>query len=133
MAEEPKQQKKIIVDEDWKQQAQKEKDVMAAQEKAEQKDKPAERRRGPLPEGSFAALVSMIATQALFSLGLIQAEGQPEREPDLELARYNIDLLGVIEEKTKGNLTEQEGKVLENAVHELRMSYVAVVNQGKSQ
>jgi len=133
MAEEPKEQKKIIVDEDWKQQAQKEKDVMAAQEKVEKKTGQPKGRQGPLPEGSFAALVSMIATQALFSLGLIQVEGQSEREPDLELARYNIDLLGCLEEKTKGNLTEQEEKMLENAVHELRMGYVAVVNQGKSQ
>jgi hypothetical protein len=117
--------KKIIIDEDWKQQAQKEKEILAAQEKAEkekqQEDKP---RHGPLPKGDFAALVSMLVTQALFALGLLQVEGQEEKEPDLELAKYNIDMLETIEEKTKGNLTKEENKILENTLSQVRMAYV---------
>jgi hypothetical protein len=123
--EEKKENKKIIIDEDWKQQAQKEKEILAAQEKAEhekqQRDKP---RHGPLPKGDFAALVSMLVTQALFALGVLQVEGQQEKEPDLEMAKYNIDMLETIEEKTKGNLTEQEKKILENTLSQVRMAYV---------
>jgi hypothetical protein len=127
MAEEKEQEKKIIVDEDWKQQAQKEKEILAAQEEAEKKDARQEQQpRGPLPEGNLAALISMLATQALFALGLLQIKGQEERKPDLELAKYNIDMLQVLEEKTKGNLTKEEEIVIENTLNELRMGYVKV-------
>lgn len=126
--EEKKEEKKIIIDEDWKQQAQKEKDVLAAQEEAEEKDEQQEQQaaRGPLPKGDLAALISMLVTQALFSLGVLQMKGQDKKEPDLELAKYNIDMLETIEEKTKGNLTEQEQKVLENTLNEVRMAYVKI-------
>ena len=130
MAEEEKQEneeKKIIVDEDWKQQAQKEKEVLAAKEQAEKKKTPRQRpARGQMPRGDFAGLVSMLVTQALFSLGLLQVEGQEKREPDLELAKYNIDMLEALEEKTKGNLTEAEETVLKNMLSEVRMGYVKV-------
>jgi hypothetical protein len=127
MAEEEKKEKEIIIDEDWKQQAQKEKEILAAQEKAEKKKTEQQKpRRGPLPPGNFAALVSMLVTQALFALGALKMEGQEERQPDLELAKYNIDMLETLEEKTKGNLTEAEKKVLENTLNEVRMAYVRV-------
>jgi hypothetical protein len=132
MADEEKTEKKLIIDEDWKKEAQKEKEVLAAQEKQE-KAKAAEEesqgRSGPLPEGNLAALISMLTTQALFSLGLLQVKGEEHREPDLELARYNIDMLETLEAKTKGNLTEDEEAVLKNTLGELRMGYVHVANQ----
>jgi len=127
MAKEKEQEKKIIVDEDWKQEAQKEKEILAAQEEAEKKDEQQEEKsHGPLPEGNFAALISMLTTQALFALGLLQLKGQEERKPDLELAKYNIDMLQVLEDKTKGNLTKEEETVLSNTLNELRMGYVKV-------
>jgi hypothetical protein len=123
--EEKKDEKKIIIDEDWKQQAQKEKEILAAQEEAEKEKVPrGKSHHGPLPQGDFAALVSMLVTQALFALGLIQVEGQKDKEPDLELAKYNIDMLETIEEKTKGNLTEEEKKMLENTLAQVRIAYV---------
>ncbi len=125
--EEKKEEKKIIVDEDWKAEAQKEKEILAAQEKAEKEKKQEEKQaRGPLPEGNFAALVSMLTTQALFALGLLKVKGQEEKEPDLEMAKYNIDILETIQEKTKGNLTKEEETVLSNTLNELRMGYVRV-------
>jgi len=125
--EEKNDEKKLIIDEDWKQQAQKEKELLAAQEKAEKKKAQREEiRRGPLPKGDFAGLLSMLVTQALFSLGVLAVEGGEKKEPDLELARYNIDILETIEEKTKGNLTEEEKKVLENMLSQVRMAYVKV-------
>ena len=127
MAEEKKEEKKIIIDEDWKQEAQKEKEILAAQEEAEKKEKQDEEGpRGPLPEGNFAALVSMLTTQALFALGLLQFKEQEKKEPDLELAKYNIDMLQTLQEKTKGNLTKQEETVLSNTLNDLRMGYVQV-------
>lgn len=132
MAEEKKEEKKkIIIDEDWKQEAQKEKEVLAAQEKAEveevveQKADEEKAARGPLPKGDFAALVSMLVTQTMFSLGLVKVEGH-DKEPDLEIARYNIDMLESLQEKTEGNLSEAEQKVLSNTLNEIRMAYVKV-------
>jgi len=135
MAEEEKQEKKIIIDEDWKKEAQREKEVVAAQEAEEKTQETAESQRpgGPLPEGSLAALISMLATQALFSMGLLQIRGEEEREPDLDLARYNIDMLETLSEKTKGNLTPEEQQILKNTLSELRMGYVHVAKKPASQ
>ena len=128
MAEEKKEDKKIIIDEDWKKEAQREKERRAAQEEAEKKKAEEKTHRGPLPKGNFAALVSMLVTQALFALGLLEVKGQQgqKKEPDPELAKYNIDMLETLEEKTKGNLTEEEKAVLENTLNQVRMAYVDV-------
>lgn len=125
------EKKKLIIDEDWKQQAQREKDVLAAKEKEEKEKKEAEEAAGggPLPPGSFATLVSMLATQALFALGLIRVRGEEERGPDLEMARYNIDMLEMLSEKTKGNLTPEEQKMLKNTLSDLHMGFVSIANQ----
>ncbi len=133
MADEPK---KIIIDEDWKQQAQKEKEVLAAQEEEQKKLEEAEGPAaggGPLPQGNFAALVSMLTTQALFALGLIRVRGEEEHPPDLEMARYNIDMLETLNEKTKGNLSPEEQQMLKNTLSDLRMGFVSVANQLRGQ
>jgi hypothetical protein len=126
------EEKKLIIDEDWKREAQREKEKLAAQE-AEEKAKEAkeERKKGPrgLPRGDLAGLISMLTTQALFALGLIQIKGEEDREPDLELARYNIDMLMAIEQKTRGNLTPEEQELLKNTLSDLRMGYVNIANQ----
>jgi hypothetical protein len=136
MADEEKQEKKIIVDEDWKKQAQQEKEILAAQEEQEKKKPQGEdesgSRRGPLPKGDIAALISMLTTQALFALGVLGVKGQEQREPDLELARYNIDMLEALEEKTKGNLSPEEQQALNNTLSELRMGYVQIAKQGST-
>lgn len=126
MAEEKKEEKKIIVDEDWKQQAEKEKEVLAAKEEAEKQKTDQEKSRGPLPTGDFSGLIRMLFTQTLFSLGLIQVKEEEKPEPDLALAKYNIDMLGTLEEKTKGNLTDEEQKALSHTLSELRMAYVKI-------
>lgn len=127
------EKKKLIIDEDWKQQAQREKEILAAKEKEEKaREREAEEKfgpGGPLPAGTFSALVSMLTTQALFALGLIRVRGEEEREPDLEMARYNIDMLEMLAEKTRGNLTPEEEKMLKNTLGDLRMGFVNVANQ----
>jgi hypothetical protein len=124
--EEKKDEKKIIVDEDWKSQAQREKEILAAREAAEKKKSERAKPRGPLPKGDFAALVSMLVTQTLYALGFLQVEGAEaeKKEPDLHIAKYNIDMLETLEEKTKGNLTKAEAAILKNTLSEVRMAYV---------
>ncbi len=127
--EEANKETKIIIDEDWKAEARKEKEILAAQEQTEKKKQEQTPRHGPLPKGNLPALISMLATQTVFALGLLQVEGQEDKEPDLELARYNIDMLETLEGKTKGNLTKAEEKALKGALNELRMGYVKVAEQ----
>ena len=127
-------EKKLIIDEDWKKQAQKEKEALAAKEKEEKQQQPSqpedEQPSGPLPPGDLASLINMLTTQALFAMGVLRVQGQEEREPDLEMARYNIDMLETLEEKTKGNLTPEEAQVLKNTLSELRMGYVQIAQHG---
>ena len=132
MAQE-EQPKKIIVDEDWKKEAQRDKEVLAAQEAEENKETAkSPKREGPLPEGNLLDLIRMLTSQALFGLGFLQIKGEEEHEPDLDLAKYYIELLQVLEEKTKGNLTADEQKLLKNTLAELRMGYVSVANQASA-
>ncbi len=131
-------EKKIIVDTDWKEQVRKEKQQQAAEEsQAEEATSGSTANReaasaqpaGGLPKPDFMMLISMLATQAFAALGQIPdpQTGQAIHQP--ELAKHMIDLLAVVEEKTKGNLTPQEDQALENLLHELRMAYVALTQK----
>ncbi len=126
MAEEGKE-KKLIIDEDWKTQAQKEKETLK-----EEVDKAAtDKQQRQLPQADFAGLVSMLATQAFYALGLIRTEDSKDKEvePDFEMARYNIDLLAMLEAKCKGNLETDEAAMLEATLSQLRMAFVQLSKQ----
>jgi hypothetical protein len=123
----PGEKPKIVVDEDWKAQAQQEKEKLAEQEKAHPAGAAAER---DIPPASFASLVSSLVTQILFALGGIQDPQTGRRYVDLALAKHHIDSLSVLEEKTKGNLTEEEKKLLDRALYEMRMQYVRLAQGG---
>jgi hypothetical protein len=86
------------------------------------------RDRGQVPQASFGSLVQSLLTQVLFYLGDLSPRGM-EPQVNLDMAKYNIDLLGVLEEKTKGNLTEEEQRLLDSALYEARMRYVSVASQ----
>ena len=82
----------------------------------------------PLPPPSFEFLISSMRWQAELQLGLYQPpEGEPHR--DLEGARHTIDLMSVLQEKTRGNLTLEEQRLLENSLTELRFRYVQAAEQ----
>lgn len=117
-------EKKIIIDDDWKQQAKAEKEKLAEQAKQEKEQK--EERQ--FPQGNFSNLVSMLTTQVLFALGVIAPKGTEKEdvEPDFEMAKYNIDILADLQEKTKGNLAEQEADMLKQTVSQLQMAFVQI-------
>jgi hypothetical protein len=79
----------------------------------------------PLPPASFAFLVYSLRAQAEMQLGLMNF-GQEKQEPNLLLARHSIDTLSILLEKTKGNLTLEEQRLLENSLTELRFRFVQV-------
>ena len=71
--------------------------------------------------------------QAQMQLGLLNlGQTDDSEEPNLPLARHSIDLLGMLQEKTKGNLSIEEQRLLENGLTELRFRYVQVANELKS-
>lgn len=92
---------------------------------------PSEREEYPEPEGSeFETLVSYLSTTAMFQLGVLPGPGGERIPPDMVSARRTIDLLEVLQEKTRGNLTAAESRLLEDVLYELRLSYVEVEKRG---
>src|SRR5690349_13537202 len=87
----------------------------------------------PLPPADFSFLVSSLMFQAQLELGLLHFGEEKDRpEPNLPRAKHSIDLLGVLEDKTKGNLSLEEQRLLENGLTELRFRYVQVIDESKS-
>jgi len=131
----------LHVDNDWKAQAQAEKAKLAEKEKAAKLkqaasgEKPGSatgNRPGQIPPADFLTLVSTIATQALFSMGAMPDPQTGQRYTNLDIARHHIDSLGVLEAKTKGNLTEEEATTLATTLYELRSTYVQIANASRS-
>ncbi len=84
----------------------------------------------PVPPANFMFLVESILMQAQIQLGLLNlGEKDESPEPNLPLARHSIDLLGMLQEKTKGNLSVEEQRLLENGLTELRFRYVQVADE----
>ncbi|HSG05078.1 MAG TPA: DUF1844 domain-containing protein [Nitrospiria bacterium] len=84
----------------------------------------AEAASGPMPEANLSGIILGLATQALALLGEISETPGAPPQKDLPSARHLIDILGVLQVKTKGNLDEAETKLLEHTLHDLRMRYV---------
>jgi hypothetical protein len=161
MSEQDEQKSKLVIDEDWKSQVEAEREALRQKELAEEaaakgkpdtesapdeasarepesnessqsKSPPGETGPFQMPPATFPVLISSLATQAVMALGQMAdpEEGQPVVRP--EIARHYIDMLAVVEQKTKGNLTEEESKLLDGMLHELRMMYLAVQRQAPS-
>jgi hypothetical protein len=99
----------------------------AEPEAAEEHDHEAEHGEREMPPATFDLLVQSLASQAVMLL-------TPRRDPrsgrvvqDLDLAKHTIDLLAILEEKTKGNLTDNEKKLLGTVLYQVRMAYVQAV------
>lgn len=144
-SEEPK----IIVDEDWKSKVQREKEELAAKEAAEaakaeengvaddteensanvESSSGASDELPPPPPASLQLLVTTLLSQALSALGQMPSDDGSQPDVNLPYAKHFIDLAGVVEEKTKGNLTEEESQFVTESLHQLRMLYVNVQQQ----
>jgi len=101
------------IDESWKEAAEKEKEAL----KKEGKFIP--------PEPDFSFFVTTLALQASISLGQVPDPGTNKVIEDLLQAKFLIDTLSVLKDKTKGNLNENETKLLDNVLYELRMVYIS--------
>lgn len=126
----PDEPAKLIVDTDWKAQAEAEKERLASSAKPA-KPAPAaapgaDQEPGPGEPARFEELVSLLASQALAYLGAFPDPRTGQAMIGLDYAKLHIDLLGVLEEKTKGNLSEPESKLIQRVLSELRLEYVDV-------
>lgn len=77
---------------------------------------------------SFISFVMSIASNAASALGMMEHPVTHQREVDPELGKHWIDILGMLQKKTNGNLTLAERNMLEGLLHDLRMQYVALIN-----
>jgi uncharacterized protein YjaG (DUF416 family) len=102
------------IDESWKEAADKEKETLKKEGKFIPKD----------PDFNF--FVTTLAIQASISMGIIPNPANNQKEQDLPQAKFLIDTLSMLQEKTKGNLTEEETKLLENLLYELRMQFISM-------
>ena len=106
------------IDESWKEAVGKEKET------AESKGKfvPVE------PDFNF--FITTLALQASIALGQVPNSVTNKKEEEPQQAKFMIDTLGMLKEKTKGNLNTEEANLLENILYELRMQYIAKINKG---
>jgi hypothetical protein len=79
-----------------------------------------------LPPASFQFLLESIMIQTQMQLGILNIGDHGEQEPNLPIARHSIDLLAILQEKTRGNLTTEENRMLENGLTELRFRFMQV-------
>jgi hypothetical protein len=159
MADDPK----IFIDEDWKARAQREKAELQQRIEAEAAARVAVPAVPPVPdaadggapmaepgpdesapageemdgeeayEANFDALLSSLATQTMFSLGVIPQPGGEQVMINLDQAKFTIDILAMLHEKTKGNLTAEEQAALDGTLAELQRLFVARVRQFEEQ
>jgi uncharacterized protein DUF1844 len=88
--------------------------------------------RHGLPPASFEFLILSLRAQTEMQLGLFHFGDDKEKpEPDFDLARHSIDMMNVLLDKTRGNLTLDEQRLLENSLTELRFRYIQVVEESK--
>lgn len=99
----------------------------AKEKKGEEKKK--EKAFTPLPEINFSSFLLSISSSALLHLGEIADPQSGEKKKDLALAKQSVDIIALLKEKTKGNLTEEEKKLLEHLLYDLRMRFVQASNK----
>lgn len=118
MNEKEQDEPKIISDDDWKSQVQAEKEQL--QSEIENKDESF----AEMPPASFSILLSTLGSQAMVSLGQLPDPLTGKPVINRPVAKHFIDTIAVLEEKTKGNLSEDEAALLTNLLHQLRMVFV---------
>ncbi len=114
--------KKIISDEDWKEQAQREKEKLS--EALDQASGPQAGEHPPLPEPTFSVFIAGLATEAYMALGELENPITKEKACDLAHAKYIIDMMEMIKEKTAGNLAPEENEGIEALLYDCRMRFV---------
>ncbi|MBN1586327.1 MAG: DUF1844 domain-containing protein [Candidatus Omnitrophica bacterium] len=125
------------VDETWKSQVEKEKERIRSDEpkrsqgnsgpsQPAQKETAGEQeRQGPGSESAFQIFISSLGIQTLMHLGELPNPMTQQPELQMDQAKHMMDILEMLQQKTKGNLTSTEAQLLDDLLYELRMKYIA--------
>ena len=108
------EQKEKHIDETWK----------ATVEKEKQETDQTKKEEFQVPEVNFNNFVTSLSLQTLISLGEIENPITSKKEKNFKQTRFLIDTLDMMKEKTKGNLSQEESKIIETVIYELKMKYV---------
>ncbi len=127
------EQPKIIIDEDWKTQVQREREQANAPSAPDGQVAASEAGEAVEFEANFESLVASLATQAMMALGVIAPQGAEQIPINLDQARFTLDTMAMLKEKTAGNLTEEEGAHLGEALTELQQVFTLRVRQFQEQ
>ena len=119
---------RIQVDSDWKAEAQAEKERLASVEQDQAAGEAGDPAAGQLPPADFRGLMGILASQAMYGLGGMGDPDSGKLMVDLVGSKYAIDLLGVLEEKTAGNLSDEEAKEIGQLLGELRSRFVQIAD-----
>lgn len=94
------------------------------EEKVEAEAPPEKEEEAPLPEINFSTFIFSLNTSALLHLGEVPDPATGKQEKDLALAKQTIDLIAMLEDKTRGNLTPDEENLVKHILYDLRLRYV---------
>ena len=119
---------RIQVDSDWKAEAQAEKERLASVEQDQAAEEAGDPAAGQLPPADCRGLMGILASQAMYGLGGMGDPDSGKLMVDLVGSKYAIDLLGVLEEKTAGNLSDEEAKEIGQLLGELRSRFVQIAD-----
>ena len=101
-----------------------EKEKQEEGKKDEKVEEEKEKEFTPLPEVNFSSFLLSLSSSILLHLGEIADPQSGEKKQDLALAKQTIDIITLLKDKTKGNLTEEEQNLLEHLLYDLRMRFV---------
>jgi hypothetical protein len=116
--------KKLIIDEDWKSQVEAERAEAAKAKPAATDEDAAELADPPFPPASFEMLLTTLATEALVALGQVPHPVTGKVQAHRNQAKFLIDTVDILRQKTAGNLTTQEQQVIDSLLHQMRLVFV---------
>jgi hypothetical protein len=118
--------KKIIIDEDWKSrvEAEKAEAEKATSAPAATNEDESDLADPPMPPASFEMLLTTLATEALVALGQVPHPGTGKTQVQRNQAKFFIDTVDILRQKTAGNLTASEQQVIDSLLHQMRLVFV---------
>ena len=106
-------------------------ETTTAQTPETEKKSGSDKNTSPLPAVNFSSFIVSLSSSVLFHFGEIPDPVTNKKQRNLPMAKQTIDILGMIEEKTRGNLTKDEDALLKNLLQDLRFRYVSEVDKEK--
>jgi len=83
----------------------------------------------PMPDVTFSTFIASLSSSALVHLGEIAEPSTGQKQENIQIAKHTIDIIGLLQEKTKGNLTKEEEKLIQNILTDLRMRYLSALKK----